>query len=158
MREIVERLFEFHRIDEVRKSKALDSIVQKLESRLSQISHYSHHDLAIVPNTEDACVDIIFTGTDDVFKVYPRKSKISNENSNRVIKVSDIDGAYIKGTQVYDSEGNLLGEALIRSKATHNKSDYSDKLEDAQFTFNSKITDLRKLEKYIASESINNMK
>ena len=43
-------------------------------------------------------------------------------------------------------------------KAIHNKSDYSDSLEDSEIRINSKISDMRKLEKYIASEAINNMK
>ena len=98
-----------------------------------------------------------FKSADDMFRVYPQRTKLSNENSNKVIKVTSIEGAYIEGTTVYDHEGNEIGEALVRMKSIHNKSDYSESLEDAEFRFNSKITDLKRLEKYISSESINNM-
>ena len=153
----IKRLME-NRLDEVRKKVALDSLADALKDRLSQVEGYSHHKLTITPNYEDACVDIEFEGTNDRCRVYPQKTKISNENSNKVVKVSSIDGAYIEGDQVYDSEGNLLGDALIRFKAIHNKSDYSEDLESAEFRMNSKISDLRKLEKHIAKEAINKMK
>lgn len=146
------------RLNESRKKVALESLAKDLSDKLSSIKGYSHHNISIVPNLEDTCVDIIFKNTNDSFKVIPQKTKISNENSNKVIKVSSIDGAYIEGTTVYDADGNELGEALIRQKAIHNKSDYSESLDDAEFRFNSKITDLKRLEKYIGREAINNMK
>lgn len=152
------RLLMEHRLDESRKKVALENLVAQLEDRLSRVKGYSHHRLEIIPNYEDACVDILFKDTNDMCRVYPQRTKISNENSNKVVKVSSIDGAYIDGDKVYDEEGNLLGDALIRLKAIHNKSDYSDDLEDAEIRINSKISDMKKLEKYIAKEAINNMK
>lgn len=155
---IVKKLIEGRRIDEVRKKDALSALAQALEDRLKQIKGYRKHKLVISPNSDRGCVDVEFEGTGDIFSVYPQKTKISNEKSNKVVKVSDIDGAYIEGTTVYDSEGNVIGEALVRMRAIHNKSDYSTSLEDAEYHFNSKITDLKRLEKYIASEAINNVK
>lgn len=152
------RLLMESRIDEVKKRVALDTLASQLEDKLSQIKGYSHHELSITPNYDDACVDIIFKDTNDVCRVYPQKTKISNENSNKVIKVSSIDGAYIEGNKVYDEDGTLIGDALVRMKAIHNKSDYSDSLDDAEIKINSKLSSMRKLEKYLASEAINNMK
>lgn len=157
MNDKLKRLIE-SRLTEAKKKDALDAIAQELRGKLSKVEGYSHHKLLILPNYEEGKVDISFKGTRDKFSVYPQKSKISNENSNKVVKVSDIHGAYIEGTTVYDADGNVLGEALIRRKAIHNKSDYSDSLDKAEYTFNSQITDLKRLEKYIASEAINNMK
>jgi len=156
MREIIDRL-RTSRIDEARKKVALEALATELKDKLSKVEGYSHHKLSISPNYDEGCVDVLFRGTDDAFRVYPQKTKISNENSNKVISVSSIDGAYILGTKVYDEEGNLLGEALVRTKAVHNKSDYSEDLTKAEYRFNSKITNLQKLEKYIAREAINNM-
>lgn len=143
-------------LHEARKKIALNNLTDELSRRLSSIKGYSHHKLSIEPNMEDGCVDIIFDGTDDMFRVYPQKTKISNENSNKVIKVNSIEGAYIEGTTVYDSEGREIGEALVRMRAIHNKSDYSESLEDAEFRFNSKITDLKRLEKYIGRDAVKN--
>lgn len=147
-----------NRLDEVRKKLALENLASQLDDRLSHIKGYSHNRLTITPNYDEACVDITFKDTNDSCKIYPQKTKISNENSNKIVKVSSIDGAYIEGDKVYDEDGNFLGDALIRMKAIHNKSDYSDSLEDSEIRINSKISDMRKLEKYIASEAINNMK
>lgn len=158
MDSIVNKLLESRRIDEVKKKVALDSIVSSLRDKLSSIEGYSHHKLSIEANYDEGCVDVYFKDTNDSFRVYPQKSRISNENSNKIEKVENISGAYIEGTLVYDSEGNLLGDALIRRKATHSKSDYSEDLDLAEYRFNSKIADLKKLEKYIASEAINNTK
>lgn len=152
------RLLMESRIDEVKKRVALDTLASQLEDKLSQIKGYSHHELSITPNYDDACVDIIFKDTNDICRVYPQKTKISNENSNKVIKVSSIDGAYIEGNKVYDEDGTLIGDALVRMKAIHNKSDYSDSLDDAEIKINSKLSSMRKLEKYLASEAINNIK
>lgn len=152
------RLLMESRIDEVKKRVALDTLASQLEDKLSQIKGYSHHKLSITPNYDDACVDIIFKDNNDMCRVYPQKTKISNENSNKVIKVSSIDGAYIEGNKVYDEDGTLIGDALVRMKAIHNKSDYSDSLDDAEIKINSKLSSMRKLEKYLASEAINNMK
>ena len=158
MERTIKLLLEGRRLDEARKKEALQSLASELKSRLPSVKGYSHHGLEIVPNPEKGCVDIEFKGTQDKFSVYPQRTKISNENSNKVVKVQDIDGAYVEGTKVYDHEGNLIGDALIRMKAIHNKSDYSPHLEDAQYQFNSTISDLKRLEKYVARDAINKMK
>ena len=106
----------------------------------------------ITPNTEDACVDIQYEDLEDMYKVYPQKTKISNENSNKLVYVHDIEGAYIEDTKVYNSDGELIGEAMVRMKAIHNKSDYSSDLESAEYRYNSKLSDMNKLEKYVSRE------
>lgn len=158
MEHTIKLLLENRRLDEVKKKEALNALASELKTRLSKVEGYSHHNLSITPNPDKGCVDIEFKGTQDSFSVYPQRTKISNENSNKVVKVQDIDGSYIEGTQVYDHEGNLIGDALIRMKAIHNKSDYSSNLEDASYHFNSSISDIKRLEKYIAKDAINNMK
>lgn len=158
MEHTVKLLLENRRLDEAKKKEALNSLANELKTRLSRVEGYSHHSLSIVPNPEKGCVDIEFKGTKDRFSVYPQRTKISNENSNKVVKVQDIDGAYIEGTKVYDHDGNLIGDALIRMRAIHNKSDYSTNLDDASYQFNSSISDIRRLEKYIAKDAINKMK
>lgn len=152
------KIVESLRLYEAKKKEALDSLAKDLRTRLAKVDGYSHHKLSIIPEYDEGRVEITFRGTGDTFYAYPQKSKISNESSNKVVSVDSIEGAYIEGNKVYNAEGELLGNALVRMKSIHNKSDYSTSLESAEFSFNSKITDLRRLEKYVASEAINNMK
>ena len=156
MESIVRRLHENRRLDEVSKKKALTKITNDLKQILRDEEYQDK--ISIVSNSEEGCVDISFKGTEDKFSVYPKKHKISDANSNKTVKVSSIDGAYIKGTTVYDDEDNIIGEALVRLKATHSKSDYSDSIENAEYRFNSKLSDYRRLEKYIDNNVIHNVK
>lgn len=157
MDSIVKRLINNHRVDEVDKRTALNTLARDLDAKLSKIKGYTHHRLQITPDYKEGRVLVNFEGTDDEFAVYPRRDLGRNPNSNKTEKVSNINGAYIVGTKVYDSAGKFLGEALVRIPATHNKSDYSDSLTNAEFRFNSKVVDLQRLEKYIAREAIINM-
>lgn len=153
-----QKIVESLRLHEAKKKEALDSLAKELRTRLSQVEGYAHHRLSIIPDYSEGRVEITFKGTNEKFYAYPQKSKISNENSNKVVSVESIDGAYIEDNKVYSADGELIGNALVRMKAVHSKSDYSTALDAAEFSYNSKITDLRRLEKYIASEAINNMK
>lgn len=153
---IVRKLIEGRRIDEVRKKVALEELAKSLTDRFSSECHRRKNPLMITPNTEDACVDIQYEDLEDMYKVYPQKTKISNENSNKLVYVHDIEGAYIEGTKVYNSDGELIGEAMVRMKAIHNKSDYSSDLESAEYRYNSKLSDMKKLEKYVSREEEEN--
>ena len=76
-------------LNESRKKVALNSLVDELSKRLSSVKGYSHHRLSIEPNMEDGCVDIIFKGTDDMFRVYPQRTKLSNLVPDPKITMSD---------------------------------------------------------------------